>query len=143
MGDFLTFRKLITTQVIQVFFWIGSIALVIAAIAAIANDQAVEGVLLLVFGGLYFRILCEVLIVVFRMHDTLAGIKRDTAALPALGGGVGTPASRDVPIPAPAPDVSSVSPAAGWYEDPDRPGRKRWWEGSAWGARDDEQSPGS
>jgi hypothetical protein len=114
---------------------------VIAAIAAIANDQAVEGLLLLVFGGLYFRILCEVLIVVFRMHDTLAGIKRDTAALPALGG-VGTPASPAVPTAATAPGVGSSSPAAGWYDDPDRPGHKRWWDGSAWGARDDEQSPG-
>lgn len=36
--------------------------------------------------------------------------------------------------PAPAPST----PPAGWYTDAERPGRKRWWTGTAWGMRDDE-----
>lgn len=139
MGDFLAFRRLITTEVIQVLFWIGSIGIVIAAIAAIANDQALEGLLLLVFGLLYVRVLCEVFIVLFRMHDTLVSIKGDTAALPAAVPGGGVPAPVE---PAEQAAVSAAQPPPeGWYDDSERPGHKRWWDGTAWGRRDDEPPP--
>ena len=29
-------------------------------------------------------------------------------------------------------------PPEGWYDDSERPGHKRWWDGTAWGMRDDE-----
>jgi zinc-ribbon domain len=45
------------------------------------------------------------------------------------------PASASVAA-APAP-VASM-PREGWYDDAERPGRKRWWNGTAWGMRDDE-----
>jgi hypothetical protein len=32
-------------------------------------------------------------------------------------------------------------PPAGWYSDPERPGGKRWWDGSVWGVRDTEYPP--
>ena len=44
MGDFLTFRRLITTEVIQVVFWLASIGIVIASIGAIADDEPLAGV---------------------------------------------------------------------------------------------------
>jgi hypothetical protein len=141
MGDFLTFRKLITTQVIQVLFWIGSLVIVIASIGAIANDQALEGLLLLAFGLLYLRVVCEVFIVLFRMHDTLLSIKGDTAALPAVVGGGREPASSAARTEEPGSVAEPSRPAEGWYDDPARPGHKRWWDGTAWGASDDEQSP--
>jgi hypothetical protein len=40
---------------------------------------------------------------------------------------------RVVVLNAPA---SSVPQA--WYDDPERPGHKRWWDGATWGGRDDE-----
>jgi hypothetical protein len=40
---------------------------------------------------------------------------------------------RVVVLNAPA---SSVPQA--WYDDPERPGHKRWWDGATWGVRDDE-----
>lgn len=27
-----------------------------------------------------------------------------------------------------------MSPPAGWYDDPDQPGRQRYWDGEQWGA---------
>ena len=76
-------------------------------------------------------------------------IKRIAAGMKALGlgqpiafyggayGDVGSVApSGSAAIALPAP-VASMPPQ-GWYDDAQRPGRKRWWDGTAWGMRDDE-----
>lgn len=34
----------------------------------------------------------------------------------------------------------SASVPAGWYDDPERPGAKRWWDGSQWGMTDTDYS---
>jgi Protein of unknown function (DUF2510) len=36
-----------------------------------------------------------------------------------------------------SPDPAAA-PAAGWYDDPERPGGKRWWDGGQWGMTDAE-----
>lgn len=46
--------------------------------------------------------------------------------------------SGSVPVAPPAPVAST--PPKGWYDDAERPGRKRWWDGTAWGITDDEHS---
>jgi hypothetical protein len=38
--------------------------------------------------------------------------------------------------PAREPDREASSPPPGWYADPTRPGRTRWWDGARWGALD-------
>jgi hypothetical protein len=141
MRDFFAFRKMISAQVIQIVFVLGLIGIVIVAIAAIANDQPLAGLLLLVFGGLYWRIICEVFIVLFRMNSTLTAIQANTAAMSS--GGTTTPTGQRTVEPAPVAATPAVAPApaaAGWHDDPDRPGRKRWWDGTTWGMRDDEHS---
>jgi hypothetical protein len=154
MRDFFAFRKMIAPFVVQIIFVIGLVGVVGVGIAAFANDQPLAGVLILVFGGLYWRILCEVFIVLFRMNNTLSAINVNIAAISATGRGPTAPApiadapkavergeSREQPeapvaAPTPAPDL----PPTGWYDDPERPGHKRWWDGTAWGMRDDEHS---
>jgi len=85
MNDFLTFRKMITPMVIQVLFWIGAVLSVIMAlfmlVSGIVKAQvgaALFGLLYLFLGPLMVRIGCELIIVLFRILDTLADIKKNT-----------------------------------------------------------------
>lgn len=148
MRDFFAFRTMISGFVIQVVFVLGLIAIVIGAIGAIANDQALLGLLVLVFGTLYWRIICEVFIVFFRMNASLNAIKGHTSALVSTAPAGATPGSGSArveatPMASPASAASAAtsatpSPPEGWYDDSERPGHKRWWDGTTWGRRDDE-----
>jgi hypothetical protein len=139
MGDFFAFRTLITPRFIQALFVLGLIGLVLVFIGLVASDEALAGILFLVFGTLYWRIVCELFFVLFRISDTLVSIKGDTAALSP--GPIAVPASLDPTAERPTaivePSAIETAPE-GWYDDPDRPGGKRWWDGTTWGMRDDE-----
>jgi hypothetical protein len=152
VGDFFAFRTLITPRFIQILFALGLLGIVLGFIAAVSSDEALAGILLLVFGTLYWRIVCELFYVFFRISDTLVSIKADTTAIaPAVASqsepAVATAVDTGAPTVVGAPEQAAVTvgteqPAAaapeGWYDDTERPGHKRWWDGTAWGMRDDE-----
>lgn len=84
MEDFLSFRKMITPMIIQIIFWIGTVICVIVGIAAIVGGshmrygggtQVLSGLLFLFIGPLIVRVYCELLILFFRMNETLTEIK--------------------------------------------------------------------
>ena len=83
MGDFLSFRKMITPIIIQILFWIGCVVCVIAGLVTMAtssgpygsSSSALGGLLLIVLGPLAVRVYCELLIVLFRMNETLTDIR--------------------------------------------------------------------
>jgi hypothetical protein len=78
MSELFSFRKMITPTVIQIIFWILIAVNVIAAIALIARGSALIGLIWLVVGPLIVRVYCEILIVVFRMHEALETISQNT-----------------------------------------------------------------
>jgi hypothetical protein len=104
--SYLTFKRFITPNVITVVYIIGAIILTIASILMIAGGSfipmygmpselspylmpsgvgiAIVGVLLLIFGNLFWRVWCEYLIVQFRIYDALASIDRKTSPPPAV-----------------------------------------------------------
>ncbi|GAB4312591.1 MAG: hypothetical protein Kow0097_14120 [Candidatus Bipolaricaulota bacterium] len=84
MQEYLAFRKMLTPIAIQVIFWIGVAACVILGLVGIVSGasaplggggQVLAGILTLFLGPLAVRIWCELLIVVFRILDTLGEIR--------------------------------------------------------------------
>ena len=83
MNDFLGFRKMITPIIIQIIFWLGTLAIVVLAIWTIARGAdsydgssviVALGFVLLLFGPFVWRMYCEMLILNFRIHSTLTDI---------------------------------------------------------------------
>lgn len=92
MGDFLAFRRMVTPILIQIIFWLGAIGSVItglvimvAGVSAVSGGSGggagggvigfVLGIATMIGGTLAVRIWCELLILFFRMNETLTDIK--------------------------------------------------------------------
>jgi hypothetical protein len=81
-SDFMAFRRMVTPVVIQALFVLGCVGSVIAGavivIAGIRHHHARDaliGVGVLILGPLVVRIYAEVLIVVFRINETLTDLR--------------------------------------------------------------------
>jgi len=84
MGDFLAFRKMIVPVIIQIVFWLGIIACIIAGIGSIVAGvlgygekvgMILGGILSIFLGPIIVRVYCEFVMVVFKMYDTVREIK--------------------------------------------------------------------
>lgn len=76
MRDFINFRKMITPVIISTIFWLGVIACVIAGIYYINEQNEIGiGIGIIVLGPLALRVICENLIVLFTIQNTLTDIK--------------------------------------------------------------------
>jgi len=81
--DFLEFRTMITPIIIQIIFWLGVAACIVMGlifiVAGIKYDarSGVAGFAILILGPLVVRIYCEILIIFFRINETLMEIKHD------------------------------------------------------------------
>ena len=83
MKDFLAFRTMLTPIIIQAVFWVGVVICVIAGMVLIltgvgqygGGPNVLKGVLLLLLGPIAVRIYCEILIIFFRINETLTEIK--------------------------------------------------------------------
>ena len=92
MNDFWAFRTMVTPVIIQILFWIGAIlCLISGAIMVIYGATHYQGgqghylwkgVLLFVLGPLGVRVYCEILIIFFRINETLTEIKHATGQRP-------------------------------------------------------------
>jgi hypothetical protein len=84
LGEYLSFRRMITPVFIQVIFWIFAGIAVLGGLAALVSGEALSGLLLIVLGPLFARIYAEILIVIFRINDNVAAIRHrgEPAAVP-------------------------------------------------------------
>ncbi len=83
MNDFLAFRKMITPVIIQILFWVGVVVVVLAGVANIVGGMGTRfgggtmilgGLFMILVGPFLVRIYCELLILFFRMNETLTDI---------------------------------------------------------------------
>ena len=87
MEDFISFRKMITPTILQVLFWVGVAGSVIFGLFTIVSSFSryrggflfLYGLLVIIMGPILTRIYCELLILFFRMYDTLIEIKNSLA----------------------------------------------------------------
>jgi len=78
MKDFLFFRKMITPVIIQILFWIGVAAVVIMGLIQMFSGGFLPGLGMIVFGPIAVRLWTELLIVVFKINDSLTDIRNNT-----------------------------------------------------------------
>lgn len=80
MRDFLAFRTMLTPIIIQIIFWIGVVVCVMVGFVFIFGQlggefSTIKGFLIILLGPIGVRIYCELLIIFFRMNETLTEIK--------------------------------------------------------------------
>ena len=82
MKDFLNFNRMITGDIIKYVFWAlaGITALIgifgfLGGLVAGEFGAALGGLLVAVLGPILIRIYCELMIILFKIHETLVAIK--------------------------------------------------------------------
>lgn len=76
--DFLAFKYLITPPFMTIIYIIGAIGITLGSLASLTNGMAglIFGLVLFVFGNLYWRIILEFIMVLFSMNGALQSIDR-------------------------------------------------------------------
>ena len=87
-GDFFSFRKMITLQVIRIVYAVIAVLITLVgftalffgggALSGLMPGGAFTGVVILVFGNILWRIWCELIIVFFRINSTLNNVDDNT-----------------------------------------------------------------
>lgn len=71
MKDFFVFRTMITPMIVQVLFWMALLFSIIVAIFDFTHGKYLYGFEIIIFGPLLARILAELIMIFFRMNDSL------------------------------------------------------------------------
>jgi len=74
--EFLSFRRFVTPAVIQVVFWLLILANLFYSIYLMTNGgwAILIGFIAIFLGSLMIRVYCELVILLFRIYDSLRGI---------------------------------------------------------------------
>jgi len=124
MGEFLTFRKMVTPIFIQLLFWLGVIAVIGTGIFMMTlGDNVLLGVAAVLLGPIVVRIYAELLIVIFRIQGSLnelVKLQRDngtmgthTMATQPAGGANWASAQTNAPTHAGPGPSGPMSPPSG------------------------------
>ena len=88
MQEFLSFRRMITPVIIQILFWVGVVLCVLGGLISIIQGASAHyggggavlgGLLTMLLGPVLVRVYCEILIIFFRINETLSDIRNNTS----------------------------------------------------------------
>jgi len=112
MSEYLSFKRFITPTFIMIIYILGALVLTIGSILLMvfgagvgggAGVAVILGGIMLIFGNLAWRILCEYWIVQFRIYEEIAALNRHMG---------GTSPQPTAPSPTPAP-ATTTCPTCG------------------------------
>lgn len=76
MRDFLTFRRMLTPVLLIVLFWVVAVFCVVAGIYDMfTKDDFIRSLEVVILGPIAARIVCEWMILAFRINETLTDIR--------------------------------------------------------------------
>lgn len=88
LSEFLSFKKMITLQIIQIVYIVGAILITLSSLAMMFGGSSdygsmmpggfVPGLIFLVCGNILWRVYCELVIIFFRINKTLGDIEKNT-----------------------------------------------------------------
>jgi Protein of unknown function (DUF2510) len=124
---------------VAVIFKIASIVVILVGVISLADlgsDQTYIGSKGALYAGIIGGTIFTAAAVAFFAYvlDLLLGIERNTFAAPDTSGAIPSVPRPTMPAPSP-PAFSPQAPAfpqPGWYADPQRLARVRYWDGRVW-----------
>ena len=78
-------ENLVTPKLITIFYWILLFAFITKGIGDIFEGDFFRGLVWVVGGSLASRVACELVVVLFRIHETLHEINNNTKDIDSLG----------------------------------------------------------
>ncbi|MDI9480825.1 MAG: DUF4282 domain-containing protein [Syntrophomonadaceae bacterium] len=73
------FDEMLTPKIIQIVFWLTSVIFIVAGLVIMARSYDVGfliGLAMVVLGPFLIRVWCELMIVIFKIHESLQFIKK-------------------------------------------------------------------
>ncbi len=74
MRSLFFFDTMLTTTIITVVYWLGLLGVLVSSIGLIFNGSILVSLATLVGGAIAVRIWCELLVVIFKIHENLQKI---------------------------------------------------------------------
>ena len=75
INDFLTFRRMLSPILITGVFWASIFICILIGVYDLFNAGIFKGLAIIFFGPFIIRLICESLIIFFRINETLTEIK--------------------------------------------------------------------
>lgn len=79
LNEFLNFRAMLTPAIIKLAFFIGTAIFIVAGVFKLFTGEVLNGLLAIAVGPVWLRIVCEFIIVVFSVHESIEGLRHDLA----------------------------------------------------------------
>ncbi|MGQ4003036.1 DUF4282 domain-containing protein [Francisellaceae bacterium CB299] len=78
LKKFISFNDFITPSIIVFIFWLSLVGISLSGIVAIFFGNFIYGIIEIIFGAVFTKVFCEMLIVLFKINENLKEIAKNT-----------------------------------------------------------------